>query len=119
MNRVQFTIAISEVVVELANDPDMVAAGYDVAFDFCKRTDHEQQYLFSLNTPTRWVTNCDGVRKVSEHQHGKAMDLLLFKDGKLVDIWPEWVIERVHKKWDERGGVPLNPHEPGHLGGGL
>jgi|GEM_PF-5189283 len=42
-----------------------------------RRTRARQAYLYSCNTPKRWVTNCDGTRSVSMHQYGIAVDLVI------------------------------------------
>lgn len=52
-----------------------------------KRTIERQKYLYSLNTKTRIITNCDGVIKKSPHQTGKAVDFVVKKNGK-------WIVEK-------------------------
>lgn len=60
------------------------AKGFDVRVSETRRTKARQAYLYSCNTASRWVTNCDGTRNISMHQYGIATDLLLYhKDGTL------------------------------------
>jgi hypothetical protein len=118
MTRTETSLAISRLVLLIEQERKLGLHTFKPALDFFKRTDHEQAYLFSLNTPIHWVTNCDGKNKVSAHQIGRAADILLFtENGVLVDVWPKELSEHYHNLWVSWGGKPINPKEPGHFEG--
>lgn len=92
------------------------AAGFDVRVGETRRTRARQAHLYSLNTPKRWVTNCDGTRNLSMHQYGIATDFLLFKaDGKTLDWdtrrWRTLYAQVPPKKY----GLEAIPQELCHL----
>jgi hypothetical protein len=57
-----------------------------------RRTTERQHWLYRQNSPTRWVTNCDGINTKSMHQYGIAADLVIIRKngpGK-ADDQAEW-----------------------------
>ena len=93
MTRTEFTVLVSRLLTQ------MILDGLHPAIDYCKRSDHEQVYLFSQNDPAKhiWVTADDGVHHISDHQLGRAVDILLFNDvGEIVKNWTPNVANKYH-----------------------
>ena len=63
------------------------AKGFDVRIGETRRTKERQNFLFKQNSPTRWVTNCDGYRALSMHQYGIATDFLLYHEDSITLDW--------------------------------
>ena len=81
-----------------------------------RRTTERQKWLFSQNSDTRWLTNCDGVRFKSMHQFGIAADLFIVdkKTGK--SIWDARVWRSVYARIKpEAYDLELIPQELVHV----
>jgi len=83
---------------------------YDPIIDWCKRSGQEQARMFKLG-----LSECDGVKKRSDHQDAKAIDLYLGKGSKL--IWDKALYRKLHKFWSLLGGKEMIPGDIGHFGG--
>ena len=88
----------------------MIATGEQPIIDFAKRSTEEQQRLFAngrVNNSGVWiitdkdkvVTFCDGIKNISNHQKGLAVDLYLWNfDKNCVDWkWDKTKAEQWHK----------------------
>ena len=93
MNRFEFTKKITRLLSE------MVQASESPMIDFVKRSDEEQKRLFDEG-----LSKCDGVKKISLHQSGKAMDILGLKN-----------IKRWHDRWMELDGKPMIVWDQNHF----
>ena len=135
MNRREFTLKISQLILE------MCAKGEQPIFDYLLRSTEEQQRLFGIGrtmigsgvwvdgNSARIVTKCDGVTRISAHQKGIAADIYLteldaageFK--RILFDWPEDKAVLWHKRWEEMGGKPVltdstgKPWDLGHFEG--
>jgi hypothetical protein len=76
--------------------------------DYVKRSDEEQQRLYDLK-----LSKCDGVKILSQHQLGKAMDIYFIEDGKLVE--PKQTFKYWHDLWESWGGKPIIDWDKGHF----
>lgn len=100
--RSNFTFRIAQLIIWID------AQGWLPILDYAKRSEHEQVWLFSQNNPKRWVTNCDGVKKISPHQYESspaclACDIYI-DDGKR-NINNENVYLKAHEYWEKLGGA--------------
>ena len=93
MNRYEFTRKIIRLLGE------MIQAGESPMIDWVKRSDEEQKHLFDEG-----LSKCDGIKKISLHQRGKAMDILGLKDPL-----------RWHKRWEELSGKPMIEWDQNHF----
>lgn len=93
MTRYEF----SRKVVRLLGE--MTQAGENYMIDFVKRSDEEQKRLFEAD-----LSKCDGIKKISLHQRGKAMDILGLKD-----------VKRWHNRWVEMDGKPMIEWDQNHF----
>ena len=112
MTRSEFSVMIARMITQMSDD------GLTPAIDYAKRSDQEQARLFALNDPEHhvWVTSDDGVKHISDHQRGKAVDLLLFDgNGALINNWPDKVAKKYHALWESWGGKPVIPKDIGHF----
>ncbi len=105
MTRIEFTANIVALLHQ------MVLLGENPVGDFWKRSDEEQHRLWKIgrneegNKIGDTVTNCDGINSISQHQRGKALDILFInEDGKLVA--PQMGFEHWHDIWQQWGGKP-------------
>jgi hypothetical protein len=81
-NRFEFTDNITRFIQQ------MITEGEHPVGDSWHRLTEEQQFLFSLGRDengkvvdkSKIVTNCDGIKNISGHQPGKALDLLFLSD---------------------------------------
>jgi hypothetical protein len=104
MNRIEFTDKISELLQQ------MVSEGESPIIDFAKRSTEEQARLFKAG-----LSKCDGVKIVSKHQVGRAMDILFIRDGQIgepVEGYQYW-----HDKWVEMGGAKMIEWDRNHFEG--
>ncbi len=96
MNRVEFTKASINLIAA------MFLSKENPILDYVKRSDNEQAQLF-LDGKSK----CDGVKIISQHQVGKAVDIY-FLDDKFKELvnprlgWDYW-----HKYWEMKGGKPV------------
>ena len=118
MNRRDFAQKISSLIL------DMISAGRHPIFDRVLAFAEDQRRLYNKGRelidgnwvvvdPSAVVTNCDGYKKISEHQFGTAADIYLVSesvDG-LVRIeydWDEAEAEYWHDIWvNKYGGKPM------------
>ncbi|MDD1776242.1 MAG: hypothetical protein LUP94_02685, partial [Candidatus Methanomethylicus sp.] len=94
MTRVEFTHKLNNLIA------GMILEGEHPIIDFVKRSDEEQMRLF-----IKGLSKCDGVRNISQHQRGLAVDIYFVEDGQLVDPKMGW--EYWHINWEEKGGKPI------------
>lgn len=104
MTRLDFTINIVGLL------KSMIDSGEHPIIDFVKRSDEEQQRLYDLK-----LSRCDGVKVLSKHQVGKAMDIYFIEDGKLVE--PKQGFEYWHNLWEHWGGQKMLDWDKGHFEG--
>ena len=112
MTRSEVSILWARLLLQMEED------GLNPAADYVKRSDQEQARLFALNDPEHhvWITSDDGVKHVSDHQRGKAMDVLLFDNkGDLICNWPDKWAKKYHDLWTSWGGKPVIPKDVGHF----
>jgi len=107
MNRFEYTDRITRFISR------MIAEGEHPVGDSWHRLTEEQQFLFSLGRDkdgnvidkSKVVTNCDGIKNISAHQFGKALDIMFLSDDltKVLPApkkgWAYW-----HKVWKEEYG---------------
>ncbi len=113
MNRVEFTVNITALINQ------MVLLEEHPIIDYVKRTSEEQNRLFKVG-----LSKCDGVNNHSQHEYGKAMDILFpdiddyDHDGDTKELLPPkcgW--EHWHKVWEQWGGKPMIEWDKGHFEG--
>ena len=106
MKRTEFTKLVVALLTRMIQD------GYHPIIDYVKRSTEEQGNLYD-----RGVSKCDGIKKISKHQRGKAVDIYLVDDkGKLID-WetiPE-VATIYHSIWASWGGRKIISWDKGHF----
>ena len=99
MTRRQFTENISKLILEMCEDGD------EPVYNHCLRSAEEQHRLFE-----KGVSGCDGYKKKSRHQSGKAMDIYLVKTRKNGSVYVDynWTDRekalKWHNRWVELGG---------------
>lgn len=103
MNREGYTLRVALLIQYVP-----LICKYRPILDYAKRTTPGQAYLFSLG-----LSRCDGRRRRSRHQVGKAFDVLL-TDGKKLH-WPRKVYVKLHKFWELLGGRPMLSWDIGHF----
>jgi len=104
MNRIEFTRNINNLLAAMMLD------GEHPIIDYVKRSSEEQMRLFIENK-----SKCDGVKILSAHQSGKAMDIYFVENSELVEPKKGW--EYWHKYWEEKGGQPIIEWDKGHFEG--
>lgn len=88
---------------------------FKVRITSARRTTRQQQDLFAQNSPSRWVTNCDGVRNLSMHQYGLAVDIALERKGSGID-WDSRTYRLVYAHVPPSDyGLETIPQEQVHL----
>lgn len=104
MNRVAFTKALDKLIAAMFLDNE------HPLIDYVKRSDEEQMHLFMERKSL-----CDGVKKISQHQVGKAADIYFLDDEEkhLADPKRGW--EYWHKYWERLGGKPIIGWDKGHF----
>jgi len=103
MKRVDFTKNITCLLLEMVNRGDMPI------IDYVKRSLDEQRRFYKLGR-----SKCDGIKKRSKHQSGKAMDIYFMKKNGGVD-WSSEKYENWHKRWEVLGGKPMIKWDCGHF----
>lgn len=79
-------------LIDYAHDNDINILTYSLF-----RTADEQKKLFDAGK-----SNCDGTEKISKHQLGRAVDLVVMEDGKAV--WDRnWKYEKLAEFWKGLG----------------
>lgn len=115
MDRILFTRKITNLLAAMFLDNETPI------IDFVKRSDEEQARLYRIGRDINGekigttVTDCDGKKRRSKHQSGRAMDIYFVDKGELVDPikgWAYW-----HDKWEEMGGQPAIDWDMAHFEG--
>lgn len=108
MNRREFTKKISRLILQMVND------GEHPIFDYCLRSSEEQNRLFEKK-----LSKCDGYKKKSNHQLGRAMDIYLTdKNGNALWEWNDKKALYWHSVWAKNyGGSPIIRWDAGHFQG--
>jgi D-alanyl-D-alanine dipeptidase len=102
MDRVEFTSKITMLLLA------MIQEGEHPILDYAKRSDEEQHRLWQIgrdengNKIGKSVTNCDGVKNVSGHQRGRALDILFIENGTVSAPKKGWIYW--HDEWVKMGG---------------
>ena len=104
MTRVEFTDNICTLIVW------MIAEGEKPIIDFVKRSDEEQKRLFD-----KGLSKCDGVKIISKHQKGLAMDIYFLDDEEKNLIEPKKGFTYWHKKWEEFDGRKMIEWDKNHF----
>jgi len=64
---------------------------FGIPRDGGKRTEEDQQRLYNTRVNGKRVTNCDGIKKLSYHQSGEALDFFTYHShidgGRKVACW--------------------------------
>jgi len=100
--RVFFTQILTQLMRE------MIDAGLNPVFDYIKRSTEEQQRMFKAG-----LSKCDGIKKVSQHQNGKACDIYFIKNNDInwnADLYKKW-----HDRWTKLGGKQVITWDPAHF----
>ena len=103
-NRIEFTQALSILLI------NMIFMGEHPIVDYVKRHDATQKMLFD-----KGLSKCDGVKKVSRHQLGMAVDIYFIEDSIIAE--PIMGHEYWHKRWEDMGGEPMIEWDRGHFEG--
>ncbi len=105
MTRRQFTLMVGLLIAYVR-----FVCPYDPIIGDVKRSRQEQARVFKLKLSKR-----DGVKKISDHQTGKGIDLYLGKGRKL--IWSRALYRKLHKFWELLGGKKMIFWDLSHFGG--
>ena len=115
MNRQDFTLIVANLIIKADNL--LVSKGMALRLVWCERSAYDQLQCFNAGT-----SKCDGVHKISAHQNGKAVDLILIgkrPDGVLDQLDPrivcptEW--STIRKWWVDMRGEPMLSWDPNHF----
>ncbi|GEM47224.1 M15 family metallopeptidase [Deinococcus cellulosilyticus] len=89
---------------------------FEVRVTSARRTAQQQNALFRQNSPQRWVTNCDGVRDLSMHQYGLAVDIVLVRRSTGTLDWKQQTYRTVYAHVQPgQFGLETIPQEMVHL----
>jgi hypothetical protein len=108
MNRREFTKNMAKLITQ------MVADGHEPIADFLLRSAEEQKRLFDAG-----LSKCDGVKKPSRHQYGRAVDIYFFINGD-VDfsyVRTAELAKKYHELWVSWGGKPMIEWDQPHYEG--
>jgi len=79
--------------------------------DYIKRSDEEQMRLY-----IKGLSKCDGVRTISAHQRGKAVDIYFLNENLSEVVPPKKGHEYWHKYWKRYcKGQPMIEWDQGHF----
>jgi len=110
MNRREFTSKLNNLLGK------MFSEGEYPVIDFVKRSPEEQNRLFKAG-----LSKSDGYNIISQHQTGKAVDILFFGDedgdGDLECVPPTLGYEYWHQIWETMGGKKMIEWDKGHFEG--
>ena len=115
MNRRDFTLMIADQILFIAKTLKPLEVAPQI--DWTLRSAYDQYQMFKVGR-----SKCDGTTKRSEHQNGKAGDILVIgknKSGVLDLLDPreecpaEWTVIRQH--WINLGGESMLPWDPCHF----
>lgn len=104
MTRIEFTVNIVALLHQ------MILLGEHPIIDYVKRSDEEQMHLYQEKK-----SKCDGIKTISKHQVGRAMDIYFIEQGNIVD--PHIGFEHWHNLWEKWGGQPKIDWDLGHFEG--
>jgi len=104
MTRVEFTRRINNLIAA------MILEGEHPVIDYVKRSPEEQKRLFDAG-----LSKCDGVKVISKHQIGRAVDIYFIENDQIVE--PRKGFEFWHMDWQNRGGAPIIEWDKGHFEG--
>jgi len=106
MTRAEFTQKLTLLLLV------MLLNGEKPILDYVKRSKEEQKRLYK-----KGLSKCDGVKKKSKHQFGKAADIyLLDKRGRI--IWNKEKYQFYHKIWEKiLGGRKMLEWDIAHFEG--
>jgi len=102
MNRIEFTKRLNKLLTKMIDEQE------PVIIDYIKRSNTEQNLLYKMNK-----SKCDGYKKISNHQLGKAADLYFIKNNKLdfdFNKYKFW-----HQIWQRLGGKKMLPDDIPHF----
>lgn len=89
---------------------------FEIKVGETRRTVERQNWLYRQNSPTRWVTNCDGINTKSMHQYGIAADLVIIRKENGEAVWDSRVWRTVYAMVPpERYSLELIPQELVHV----
>lgn len=103
MTRVEFTSRMA-LLIQYAN----LTTRYSAILGSVWRSRAGQAWFF-----IKKLSRCDGKKKRSRHQTGKAGDLYL-TDGRRL-IWDRRIYRRLHKFWEGLGGRPMITWDIAHF----
>ena len=113
MTRSEASLLIAKLIIQINLDRLSGEHNFSPAIDYAKRSPEEQRRLYDAG-----ASKCDGRIKVSRHQVGRAFDVILFDPaGRVVDNWPNDIIEKYHALWLSWGGVKVLEGDEGHFEG--
>jgi hypothetical protein len=106
--RAEFTLKISQLVLQMAKD------GHIPVYDYLMRHRIEQMFFFELGR-----SKCDGIVKLSDHQLGCACDIYFVINGQICfdyDKSPlaKELAKKYHDEWVKMGGQPMIEWDKGH-----
>src|SRR3990170_7332349 len=96
MNRIEFTRAKTNLLAA------MFLEGESPIEDYLKRSDEEQMRMF-----LKGLSKCDGVKIISAHQSGRAIDIYFMDPNTMQLCEPKRGWEFCHNYWEKKGGKPL------------
>lgn len=110
MTRSDFTAKISQLLYKMIDD------GEKPILDFAMRSAAEQKRLFD-----KGLSKCDGVKKISRHQAGLAVDIYFVIDGQIdfgfVTQKAKENAGKYHDFWVSIGGQPVISWDLPHFEG--
>src|SRR4030042_5403198 len=95
MNRIEFTRAKTNLLAAMFLEKESTIE------DYPKRSDEEQMRMF-----VKGLSNCDGVKRISGHQRGKAVDIYFMDPNTMQLCEPKKGYDFWHKYWEAKGGKP-------------
>jgi hypothetical protein len=115
MNRRDFTLVIADQI--LFSNKLLAPLGMALQGDWLLRSAIDQRQLYQ-----KGLSKCDGVKDISAHQRGKALDLLLIgpnKVGTLIVLDPRescpQVWKTIREHWESLGGAEMISWDPCHF----
>ena len=100
MKRVKFTRCLRNLLHRMIED------GTDPVVDYLLRSKHEQKRLYDAK-----LSKCDGVKKKSDHQYARAIDIYFVINGKIdfaySTLEAKKYAKRYHNFWQAMGGKPM------------
>ena len=107
MTRTEFTEKLARLILRMRTE------GEDPILDYVKRSEEEQWRLFQSG-----LSKCDGFRKKSTYQFGRAADIYFLDPGGSGSIGPPIKgHEYWHDVWEEMGGKDMIDWDRGYFEG--